>query len=475
MNIEGIEADQDLGNPVSEEKSHLPRKKLVFTDNCDGFMKWANEEFRPRDPGWESPHWVVTHLPDGIATLEYPVGPFLPFPSEKNANTYAEYHALLSDLPALPDHIDFHKGNHYWADAIRDLLNSDDIGSVILALRPDGDKEFLWRSLFPLLGNTKPVHRFLGETDSTRTSLPVEVYPPEVYDALYQAALTRNMIDRLITYNLSRGFQLALGESVFVNRVQMSALGCIAEREEEIERFCSSERFDVYMEIKAEDGEYVGQRVIGPGHPAHSVIAKSHGFLEEPWNRKDVARQILKQEIAEGGSIKAADGKREYSPEVLLRQLNSSRSPTWLARLRVTAGGQPIPRRFSEGSLHRALFDFEDYLAEQSAASGLPRRTLESLVKYTKTYVGPMSLVKGKYMKSYSVGYMLTARGRKLVDSLKGLEIADPTYSTRISKELIKLATRESGSPETLVERVKENLRAFVERLKAVHEGLFHL
>jgi hypothetical protein len=86
-----------------------------------------------------------------------------------------------------------------------------------------------------------------------------------------------------------------------------------------------------------------------------------------------------------------------------------------------------------------------------------------------------MSLVKGKYMKSYSIGYMLTARGRRLADSLKGLEIADPTYSTRISKELIKLAVRESRSPEALIETVKEDLRAFAERLKEVHEVLFDL
>ena len=252
--------------------------------------------------------------------------------------------------------------------------------------------------------------------------------------------MTRNIIDRLMTYNLSQGLQLALGESVFLNRVQMSALGCIAQKEEEIDRFCSSEKLDVYMEIKAEDGTYVGQWIIGPEHPARDEIAKSRGFLEKPWPRKDIARQILKQEIVEGGSIKSADGERSCSPEVLLKQLNSSRSPTWLSRLRVTAGDQPVPERCSESSLHRALFDFEDYMTEQSAVSGLPRQTLESLVEYRKTYAGPMSLVRGKYLKSYSMGYMLTDKGRRLADSLKGLEIADPTYSARISKELIKLA-----------------------------------
>ena len=134
-----------------------------------------------------------------------------------------------------------------------------------------------------------------------------------------------------------------------------------------------------------------------------------------------------------------------------------------------------MPERCSESSLHESLFDFEDYITEQSAVSGLPRRTLESLVEYRKTYAGPMSLVRGKYLKSYSMGYMLTAKGRRLADSLKGLEIADPTYSARISKELIKLAVRESSSPEALIEMVKEELRAFVERLKEVHEVLFDL
>jgi hypothetical protein len=134
-----------------------------------------------------------------------------------------------------------------------------------------------------------------------------------------------------------------------------------------------------------------------------------------------------------------------------------------------------VPERCSESSLHRAFFDFEDYMTEQSAVSGLPRRTLKSLVAYKRTYVGPMSLARGKYIRSYSMGYMLTYKGRRLADSLKGLEIVDPTYTMRISKELIKLATRESSSPETLIEKVKEDLRTFVERLEEIHEVLFTL
>ncbi len=134
-----------------------------------------------------------------------------------------------------------------------------------------------------------------------------------------------------------------------------------------------------------------------------------------------------------------------------------------------------MPERCNESSLHESVLDLEDYITEQSAVSGLPRRALESLVEYRKPYAGPMSLVRGKCLKSYSMGYMLTGKGRRLADSLKGLEIVDPTYTARISKELIKLAVRESSSPEALIETVKEDLGAFVERLKEVHEVLFNL
>lgn len=471
--MEDFDENPELESPAPGEDSSPPQKKtLVITDNGNVFMKWANEEFKSIGFGYESLHWVVTSLPDGVAVLAHPIGPFLSSFGDKNdPRTYHEYHTLLSDLPLLPDHIACQEGNRFGAHTIETFLNREDIEDVAVALSPDGDKEFLWRSLLPLLGNTKPVRRFSGQPDP-EASFPV--YPPEVYDALYEAVLTRNIIDRFITYNLSRGLQLALGESVFMNRMQMSALGCIAEREEEIDRFCSAEKFDVHMEIEAENGKCVGQWVIGPGHPARDEIAKSHGFVEEPSNRKGVARQILKQEIVEGGSIKSADGKQACSAEVLLKRLNSSRSRTWLTRLSVTAGDRPVPKRCSEDSLHKTL-NFEDYVAERSAASGLPHQTLGSLVKYRRTYVGPMSLVKGKYMKSYSMGYMLLDRGRSLVDSLKGLEIADPTYSARISKELLRLATRESGLEKALIEMVKEDLRAFVERLKEVHEVLFNL
>ena len=307
--MEDAMENPDLENPALEEDSPPPQKKtLVITDNWNGFMKWANEEFRYINFGYESSHWVVTDLPDGVAVLAHPIGAFLSSFHDKNdPRTYPEYHHMLSDLPLLPDHIACQKGRNFGAHIMETFLNREDIEDVVVALSPDGDQEFLWRSLLPLLGNTKPVRRFPGEADPG-ASFPI--YPPEVYDALYQAALARNIIDRLITYNLSQGLQLALGESVFMNRVQMSALGCIAEREEEIERFCSWEKLDVYMEIKAEDGTYVGQWVIDPEHPARDEIAKSRGFLEKPWPRKDIARQILKQEIVEGGSIKSADGEK---------------------------------------------------------------------------------------------------------------------------------------------------------------------
>jgi hypothetical protein len=263
--MEDIEENPELENHAPEEDPVPHQKKsLVITDNRDGFKKWANEEFRSIHFGNESSHWVVTDLPDNVAVLAQPIGPFLSSFHDKNdPRAYPEYHAMLSDLPLLPDRIACQRGNHFGAGIIETFLNKEDIGNVVVALSRDGNKEFLWRSFLQLLGNTKPVRRFSGTPDPG-VSLPVTVYPPEVYHALYQAVLTRNMIDRLITYNLSKVLHLALGEPIFINRVQMSAFGRLAEREEEIERFCSAERFHVYVEIEAEDGKYVGQWVVGP-------------------------------------------------------------------------------------------------------------------------------------------------------------------------------------------------------------------
>jgi len=230
--MEDIEENPELDNHAPEEDSFPHQKKsLVITDNRDGFKRWANEEFRSVDFGNESSHWVVTDLPDNVAVLAHPIGPLLSSFRDKNdLRAYPEYHALLSDLPLLPEHIACQRANHFGAGIIEIFLNREDIEDVVVALSPHGNKEFLWRSFLPLLGNTKPVRRFSGAPDPG-VSLPVTVYPPEVYDALYQAVLTRNMIDRLITYNLSQGLHLALGEPIFINRVQMSALGCIERKE----------------------------------------------------------------------------------------------------------------------------------------------------------------------------------------------------------------------------------------------------
>jgi len=164
--VEGIEESPEIENPLSEEDSCPPPQKrtLVITNNWNAFMKWANEEFKSIDFGYESSHWVVTHLPDGVAVLAHPIGPFLTtFYDKSDPRTYPEHHALLSDLPLLPDHIACQKANRFGAHIMETFLNREDIEDVVVALSPDGDQEFLWRSLLPLLGNPKPVHRFSGD------------------------------------------------------------------------------------------------------------------------------------------------------------------------------------------------------------------------------------------------------------------------------------------------------------------------
>ncbi len=55
--MEDIKENPDLENPASGEDSSPHQKKtLVITNNWNEFMKWANEEFRYVNFGYESLH-----------------------------------------------------------------------------------------------------------------------------------------------------------------------------------------------------------------------------------------------------------------------------------------------------------------------------------------------------------------------------------------------------------------------------------
>ena len=268
----------DLENPALEENSPPPQKKtLVITDNWNGFMKWANEEFRYINFGYESSHWAVTDLSDNVAVLAHPIGPFLS-PSMIRAIPAR----TLSTTPYFPTSRFFPttlraRKENFWRPHNGDLSEQGRYRGRGSGAQPGR------RPRIPLAIPLAAARQYEACPQISRRGRPgssFPIYPPEVYDALYQAALTRNTIDRLITHNAEPGSSTGAG------RVDLRESGpderpwLHSEKEEEIARFCSSEKLDVYMEIKAEDGTYVGQWIIGPEHPARDEIAKSRGFPE---------------------------------------------------------------------------------------------------------------------------------------------------------------------------------------------------
>jgi DNA topoisomerase-1 len=132
------------------------------------------------------------------------------------------------------------------------------VKEVFLATDPDREGEAISYHLYEFISKIKPEVRFkrIDLIEITEHGIKQALkHPREINFKLYEAWLTRRVLDRLIGYLISPEVSKNFKKRLSAGRVQSVALRLVAEREEEIENFVPQTRYFLSLKLKHKDKE----------------------------------------------------------------------------------------------------------------------------------------------------------------------------------------------------------------------------
>jgi len=165
-------------------------------------------------------------------------------------------------LPLLPEQwpLKVYPNTEDQFDTVRRILTSPKVDRVICATDAGREGELIFRYIFEAAESEKPLERLWISSltpDSIRRGFE-GLRPAAEYEPLAQAARARSRADWLVGMNLSRMYSLDYDDDLSVGRVQTPTLAMLAARELEIRDFKPEDYFEVEVEFRAGDGDYVG-------------------------------------------------------------------------------------------------------------------------------------------------------------------------------------------------------------------------
>jgi DNA topoisomerase-3 len=136
-------------------------------------------------------------------------------------------------------------------DILRDLMNRNDVESLICATDAGREGELIFRFVYEQAGCTKPFKRLWISSmeDSAIRAGFANLKDGSEYDSLYQSALCRARADWLIGINATRLFSTLYGKTLSVGRVQSPTLAMLAEREQRIAGFVKEKYYHVNLSM----------------------------------------------------------------------------------------------------------------------------------------------------------------------------------------------------------------------------------
>lgn len=142
---------------------------------------------------------------------------------------------------------------------LSELMNSDEVDSIICATDAGREGECIFRYIYDYIGCTKPFERLWISSmtaDGIRKGF-ANLKPSSDYDNMYAAGLARNKVDWLFGINMTRlytGYSRALCS---IGRCQTATVNMIVQRDLEIANFVKKPFYKLKLENGAEwfDGE----------------------------------------------------------------------------------------------------------------------------------------------------------------------------------------------------------------------------
>lgn len=192
--------------------------------------------------------WAVGHL----VTLSEP---------EDYDSVYKKWD--MNTLPIIPETIKL-KANpqtRQQLKVIHNLINREDIDYLICATDAGREGELIFRYIYSITKCKKDFKRLWisSLTDEAIQKGFENLHEGCEYDNLYYSAKCRSESDWLVGINATRAFTLRHNTFLSVGRVQTPTLAIIVNRYNEIINFVPEDYFELNVNFKAKEGEYIGK------------------------------------------------------------------------------------------------------------------------------------------------------------------------------------------------------------------------
>lgn len=204
-------------------------KVLGVNKRCDGYLEGNGYVVS----------WCVGHLVDL-------------FEPEGYDERYAKWN--YDDLPIVPSEWKYQvsAGTRKQFGILKQLMKREDVESLVCATDAGREGELIFRLVYHQCCCKKPFERLWISSmeDSAIREGFANLRPSTEYDALYEAALSRERADWIVGINATRLFSVLYNQTLNIGRVMTPTLGMAVMREAAISAFRSEPFYNVQLEFE---------------------------------------------------------------------------------------------------------------------------------------------------------------------------------------------------------------------------------
>ncbi len=145
------------------------------------------------------------------------------------------------DLPILPENWEYQvsESTKKQFKILKGLMERDDVSSLVEATDAGREGELIFRLVYHQVKCTKPFERLWISSMEDKAIMDgfANLKSGTEYNALYEAALSRERADWIVGMNATRLFSTLYGQTLNVGRVMTPTLAMLVAREAEIDGF----------------------------------------------------------------------------------------------------------------------------------------------------------------------------------------------------------------------------------------------
>lgn len=214
----------------------------------------------------------------------------------------------IDTLPIIPEKIKLKpiKNTISQFNILKQLMNSNDIASLICATDSGREGELIFRYIYNEINCKKPFQRLWisSMTDEAIKNGFMNLKDSKEYDNLYLSAKCRSEADWIVGINASRAYTIKYNSLLSIGRVQTPTLGILVQRQKEVNIFVPKD----YWEVQAYFEKY---------NAVWFDIETKDTKIDTAEKAKNIAKKVLNKK----GIITSVEKEEKKQPPPLLYDL----------------------------------------------------------------------------------------------------------------------------------------------------------